>query len=170
MDGETGELLDVGGLDAIRSKKPQANGAAARPPRKPRVNGAAHAHPQNDYIHPRLEELDFSEGNRNNSLNTGVLRRASWGRPFDDIVGAARNAGLPEREIDATIASASEAGAAELAQHPERQKKRKKEGLLVRLESCPRRITEVDPQLRIPIRSRPSGEVGGPLPLPRCPP
>ncbi len=93
---------------------------AIRPPRKSRTNPATNGHPQsNDYIHPRLDELDFSEGNRNDSLNEGVLRRASWDRPYDDIVQAARAAGLPERNITATVASASRAGGAELAQHPE---------------------------------------------------
>ena len=98
---------------------------AIRPPRKSRTNPATNGHPQsNDYIHPRLDELDFSEGNRNDSLNEGVFRRASWDRPYDDIVQAARAAGLPERDITATVASASRASGAELAQHPERRKKK----------------------------------------------
>ena len=120
------ELLDLDRLDAIRPQQPQANGAPAR--RKTRETRADKSDPQSGYEYPRLDELDFSEGNRNNTLNTAVLKRTSWGRPCDDIEKAARAAGLPEDEIAATVASARAAGEAELARHPERRKKQKRKG------------------------------------------
>ena len=118
------EVLDLDRLDAIRPQQPKANGAPAR--RKNRATRADTADPQSGYEYPRLDELDFSEGNRNNTLNIAVLKRTSWGRPYDDIEEAARDAGLPESEVSATVASARAAGEAELARHPERQTKRKK--------------------------------------------
>ena len=119
-----GMVLDLDRLNAIRPLQPKANGA---PPARRKTRAITpNADPQSGYEYPCLDELDFSEGNRNNTLNTAVLKRTSRGRPYDDIVEAARRAGLPEHEIEATVASARAKGEAELAEHPERRKKREK--------------------------------------------
>ena len=105
-----GDLLDLARLDKI---KPPRKQAAA-------TNGRARRPQNNNRLYPPLDELDFSEGKRNESLNEGVFRRTSWGQPYDDIVAAARSAGLPKQEITTTVASARAAGETELANHPER--------------------------------------------------
>ena len=56
---------------------------------------------------------DAAEGERNNTLNKSVFLATRNGEPIEGHVDAAREAGLPEREIAATVASATAAGKAE---------------------------------------------------------
>ena len=51
-------------------------------------------------------------GNRNNTLNREVFVATLTGQPTEKAVEAAREAGLPEREIAATVESATKAGEA----------------------------------------------------------
>ena len=115
--------------DRLKPRRPAlARLGKIKPPRKQAAatNGRARLPQNNHRLFPPLDELDFSEGKRNESLNEGVFRRTSWGQDYDDIVAAARSADLPEHEITTTVSSARAADEAELAKHPERRKKRKK--------------------------------------------
>ena len=49
-------------------------------------------------------------GERNDTLNKGVYLATRNGAPIEPVVAAAREAGLPEREIEATVKSAKVAG------------------------------------------------------------
>ena len=92
--------------------------ANPKPPRQPST--ATSDHRGRNGLLPPVSELDWQPGNRNNSLNEGVMRRAAWGQPYEDMIEEARSAGLQDAEINRTVASAREAGEKELAQHPER--------------------------------------------------
>ena len=105
---DAGDVLAPRLLEKIRPLKKRGGGEPAR------GGGGGHR------LLPPLDELDFSEGKRNETLNYGVFRRASWGQTWDDIVEAARAAGLPEGEIKTTVTSAAASGRAELEKNPDR--------------------------------------------------
>ena len=59
---------------------------------------------------PAPQRCGGAVGERNNTLNKSVYLATRNGQPIDEAVAAAREAGLPEREIAATVESAVTAG------------------------------------------------------------
>ena len=79
------------------------------------AEGLARKAPVADLMAIDLDRLppkrrDATEGERNNALNRGVFLATRNGAPIERHVAAAREAGLPEREIAATVNSAVSAG------------------------------------------------------------
>ena len=79
------------------------------------AEGLACAGPVADLMAVDLDQLPSKRdgaavGERNNTLNKGVYLATRNGQPIDEAVAAAREAGLPEREIAATVESAVTAG------------------------------------------------------------
>ena len=62
----------------------------------------------------------YRRGDRNNSLNRDVYRAVRAGRDTDGILGRARGAGLPEKEIRSTVVSAAKAAGASVAESGKR--------------------------------------------------
>ena len=79
------------------------------------AEGLACAGPVADLMAVDLDQLPSKRdggavGERNNTLNKSVYLATRNGQPIDEAVAAAREAGLPEREIAATVESAVTAG------------------------------------------------------------